>query len=206
MCSEKWKRTKEAIQNVSHFISSFLVPFITYSTDDIMHLVDNEVSLFYFTWRKAKFPERIQLLQQSRSLNRYKSQHFLRNMSLHGIDNNIPDRNQFTEQHFITRACSEQNKSAPGLLLKGETLTQVTWKKPQQINQSSSARIIVPQSSSFRPICHIINMLICLPGLPCVTTLHVRYTGARQGEVREWKVMPFNGRHYQTVLDTNNYI
>lgn len=34
--------------------------------------------------------------------------------------------------------------SSPGLLLKGGTLTQVTWKKPQQINQSSSARIIVP--------------------------------------------------------------
>ncbi|CAG01731.1 unnamed protein product [Tetraodon nigroviridis] len=25
-------------------------------------------------------------------------------------------------------------------------------------------------------------------------------------EVREQKVMPFNGRHYQTVLDNNNYI
>lgn len=29
---------------------------------------------------------------------------------------------------------------------------------------------------------------------------------ATEGEVREQKAMPFNGRHYQTVLDTNNYI
>lgn len=38
----------------------------------------------------------------------------------------------------------ESLRSSPGLLLSGETLTQVTWKKPQELNQSSSARIIVP--------------------------------------------------------------
>lgn len=51
----------------------------------------------------------------------------------------IPDR-----KLIYGAALVEKSLSHPGLLLSGETLTQVTWKKPREINQSSSARITVP--------------------------------------------------------------
>lgn len=61
-------------------------------------------------------------------------------------------------------------------------------------------------SSIFINIRHYLKYADALPWTALGEYIACQMHKSERREVREQKVMPFNGRHYQTVLDTNNYI